>query len=246
VFRAAITSIYVVAFAITVEVREEWQEMNDTGDVAGVDGCAAGWIVATSNDVVVLPNLRVEQFGLVGVDMPIGLLDGPPRACDVAARKYLGPARSSVFPAPPRAALACTDYTSALAVARAATGRGISKQTYNIMQKVAELDDLIAINHVASKRECDLIEVHPECTFKMLNDDCNLPSKKSIDGKLMRRRLLTEHFDIPLHAPKGASIDDLLDAYAVLWSAQRFRRGEHRVFGDGQRDSRGIEMRIVC
>ena len=215
--------------------------MNDAADMAGVDGCAAGWIVVTSNDVVVLPSLRVDQFGLVGVDMPIGLLDGPPRACDVAARKYLGPARSSVFPAPPRAALACADYPSALAVARAATGRGISKQTFNIMQKVAELDDLID-----SGTRCSLIEVHPECTFKMLNDDRNLPSKKTNDGRVMRRRLLAEHFDIPLHAPKGASIDDLLDAYAVLWSAQRFRRGEHRVFGDGQRDARDIEMRIVC
>lgn len=215
--------------------------MSDTDDIAGVDGCTAGWIVVSADDVVVLPVLRVERFGLVGIDMPMGLIDGSPRACDVAARKYLGPARSSVFPAPPRAAIACTDYQSALAAARAATGRGISKQTFNIMHKVAELDDLLD-----SGTPCSLIEVHPECTFKMLNADRNLPSKKTVDGLVIRRRLLTEHFDIPLHAPKGASIDDLLDAYAVLWSAQRFRRGEHRVFGDGQRDPRGIEMCIVC
>lgn len=215
--------------------------MNKADDVAGVDGCTAGWIVVSANDVVVLPTLRVERFGLVGIDMPIGLLDRSPRACDVAARKYLGPARSSVFPAPPRSALACTDYPSALAAAHAATGRGISKQTFNIMRKVAELDDLID-----SRARGSVVEVHPECTFKMLNDDCNLPSKKTVDGQVMRRRLLADHFDIPLHAPKGASIDDLLDAYAVLWSAQRFRRGEHRVFGDGHCDSRGIEMHIVC
>jgi hypothetical protein len=41
-------------------------------------------------------------------------------------------------------------------------------------------------------------------------------------------------------------VDDVLDAYAVLWSVERFLRNEHRVFGDGSRDSRGIEMRIVC
>jgi hypothetical protein len=38
----------------------------------------------------------------------------------------------------------------------------------------------------------------------------------------------------------------MLDAYAVLWSVRRFERGQHTVFGDGQRDARGIEMRIVC
>jgi predicted RNase H-like nuclease len=216
-------------------------EMNDADDIAGIDGCKAGWIVATARAVVVVEQLRLEAFALVGIDMPIGLVDGPPRSCDLAARKYLERAGSSVFPAPPRAALAHTDYRSALAAARDATGRGISKQTFNIMPKVAELDRLID-----SENQQRIIEVHPECSFKSLNGDESLPSKKSDEGQKIRRQLLVDHFAIPSTPPKGAALDDMLDAYAVLWSVMRFQRGDHRVFGDGERDARGIEMRIVC
>ncbi len=215
--------------------------MHPPDDIAGIDGCKAGWIVATFRDVFVIPRFNCEQFIRVGIDIPIGLSDGPPRACDREARRYLGSARSSVFPAPPRAALTCTDYRSALDTSRAATGRGISKQTFNIMPKVAEVDGLID-----PARPDRVVEVHPECTFKMLNDERSLPSKKTAEGQLLRRRLLAEHFDIPTGAPAGASLDDLLDAYAVLLSIIRFTHRTHRTFGDGERDSRGIEMRIVC
>ncbi len=109
------------------------------------------------------------------------------------------------------------------------------------MPKVVELDRLIdPQNHEF------VVEVHPECTFRMLNDDRSVPSKKTADGRAVRRRLLADHFDIPISAPPGAAIDDMLDAYAALWSVSRYQRNEHRVFGDGSRDPRGIEMRIVC
>ena len=215
--------------------------MGDIKHAVGIDGCKAGWIIASIDRVNVVPTLRLDEFELVGIDMPIGLVDGPPRACDIAARTFLGRAGSSVFPAPPRAALPHTDYRDALAAARSAIGRGISKQTFNIMPKIAELDSLVdpANQHM-------IVEVHPECAFKTLNDGEGLPSKKTTAGQDLRRRLLAEHFDLPMAAPRGAAIDDLLDAYAVLWSAQRYQRGVHRQFGDGQRDPRGIEMRIVC
>jgi predicted RNase H-like nuclease len=215
--------------------------MGDMQTTVGIDGCAAGWIIASVDRVVVVPKLRLGEFELVGIDMPIGLVDGPPRACDIAARKFLGRAGSSVFPAPPRAALAHSDYRAALAVARSATGRGISKQTFNLMPKIAELDQLINPTN-----QHMIVEVHPECTFKMLNEGEGLPSKKIAAGQDLRRHLLADQFDIPAKPPRGAAVDDLLDAYAVLWSAQRYRRGVHQLFGDGQCDERGIEMRIVC
>jgi predicted RNase H-like nuclease len=80
----------------------------------------------------------------------------------------------------------------------------------------------------------------------MLNHGEGLPSKKTPAGQDLRRRLLADHFDVPAKPPRGAAVDDLLDAYAVLWSAQRYRRGLHQQFGDGTCDERGIEMRIVC
>lgn len=215
--------------------------MGDMGDTVGIDGCAAGWIIASVDRVIVVPTLRLDEFELIGIDMPIGLVDGTRRACDIAARMFLGRAGSSIFPAPPRAALGYTDYRTALAVARSATGRGISKQTFNIMQKVAELDRLIDPTN-----QHTIVEVHPECAFKTLNHGEGLPPKKTVAGQVLRRRVLADHFDVPDKAPRGAAIDDLLDAYAVLWSVQRFRNGVHRQFGDGQCDERGIEMRIVC
>ena len=198
-------------------------------------------MVATLDGVFVLPRLSLQGLVRVGIDMPIGLIDGPQRECDRQAREYLTTARSSVFPSPPRAALTCADYQSALAAARAATGRGISRQTFNIMAKVAELDRLID-----PQQQGRVVEVHPECTFRMLNGERSLPSKKTIEGRSVRRHLLADHFDIPLRPPRGAAMDDMLDAYAVLWSVGRYQRNEHRVFGDGSRDTRGIEMRIVC
>ena len=215
--------------------------MDREGDTVGIDACRSGWIIASVAGAVVTPSLSLDRFGCIGVDMPIGLSDDAPRQCDVEARRYLGRAGSSVFPAPPRAALGRATYADALEAARAATGRGISRQTYNIMAKVAELDAVIGPDDADR-----IVEVHPECSFALLNGGVPLPSKKTADGRELRRNLLAAHFDIPSHAPRGAAIDDLLDAYAVLWSTQRFGRGEHRLFGDGRRDERGIEMRIVC
>ncbi len=215
--------------------------MHDIHNIAGIDGCAAGWVIATLDTAFVLPTLRLDRFKRVGVDMPIGLIDGPSRACDIAARRYLGRAGSSVFPAPPRAALHCTNYRDALAAARSATGRGISKQTFNIMAKVAELDRFIDETNRSS-----VLEVHPECSFKMLNAGDSLPTKKTIAGQDLRRRLLVDHFDLPAAAPSGAAMHDVLDAYAVLWSVRRFELGQHTSFGDGRLDVRGIEMRIIC
>jgi predicted RNase H-like nuclease len=214
--------------------------MGDMPSTVGIDGCAAGWIIASVDRVVVIPELHLDEFDLVGVDMPIGLVDGPRRACDIAARKFLGRAGSSVFPAPPRSALAHADYRAALTAARTATGRGISKQTFNLMPKIGELDRLISPTN-----QHMIVEVHPECAFKILNEDEDLPSKKTAAGQDLRQRLLAAHFDVPVKPPPGAAVDDLLDAYAVLWSAQRYRRGVHQHFGDGQCDERGIEMRIV-
>jgi hypothetical protein len=88
--------------------------------LAGVDACRAGWVVALAggtgsgggafDDVEVqVVATFAEVLGLgaatVAVDIPIGLPDAGPRVCDVAARRLLGPRRSSVFPAPVRAAL---------------------------------------------------------------------------------------------------------------------------------------------
>jgi hypothetical protein len=37
----------------------------------------------------------------------------------------------------------------------------------------------------------------------------------------------------------------VLDACAVLWSAERFARGDHVTLGDGSVDALGLPMRIL-
>src|SRR3954447_19129037 len=215
--------------------------MCDEDGLAGIDGCRAGWLVATTGGIRVTARLDLDDVTLAVVDMPMGLSDGAPRVCDVAARKFLGRGGSSVFPAPPRAILNCVDYAAALDVARSTTGRGISRQTFHISAKVAEVDRLIR-----SGVSCRLVEVHPECSFRVLNSGEALPPKKTVAGLGKRRQLLAEHFDVPTTAPPGAAVHDMLDAYAVLWTTMRFASNEHQVFGDGQVDERGIAMCIVC
>jgi len=215
--------------------------MLDEDRVAGIDGCSSGWLIATTTGVCVSAALDLTDLALAGIDMPIGLSDGAPRACDIAARKFLGRGGSSVFPAPPRAILHCADYRTALDLARTTTGRGISKQTFNITAKVAEVDCL-----VGAGGGCRIVEVHPECSFRALNSGEVLPSKKTAAGQDIRRRLLAQHFDLPTKAPRGAALHDMLDAYAVLWSTMRLERNEHQLFGDGHLDERGISMFIVC
>src|SRR5713226_131348 len=96
-------------------------------NIAGINGCKAGWFCIfeelpsgqlASKTFTTIEELakHIEQLDVVAIDVPIGLTDSGPRACDVAARKMLGGKRaSSVFPAPVRAALAATTYAEACA-----------------------------------------------------------------------------------------------------------------------------------
>src|SRR5829696_5399237 len=100
---------------------------------------------------------------MVGIDMPIGLSDDGVRACDVAARRLLGPAGSTVFPAPVRAVLATDDYAEARALSRAATDppRVPSAQAFQLVRSIRALDD--ALGDPPSDR---VVEVHPELAFR--------------------------------------------------------------------------------
>ncbi|MBO0734551.1 MAG: DUF429 domain-containing protein, partial [Methylocapsa sp.] len=89
--------------------------------IAGVDGCRKGrWIVVTAGHES-LDNATVSMFettaelisklaprSIIAIDMPIGL---PERAVrggrdpDWAAREFLGPRRTSIFPVPSRRAV---------------------------------------------------------------------------------------------------------------------------------------------
>ena len=142
--------------------------------VGGMDGCRHGWVmvvtsaedggasvVSVVSDVKeALALLDAGQLTAVALDVPIGLPESGPRTCDVAARRLLGPRRSSVFPAPPRCTLGSATYQEACCRSLAACGKAVSRQTFAIMGKVEALDHLMT-----PERQDSLIEVHPEVSF---------------------------------------------------------------------------------
>ena len=173
--------------------------------------------------------------------MPIGLPDEWWRAADAEARRFLGGGRAStVFPTPPRPLLHETDHGAANALSRRLFGRGLPRQSFHLLPRLRELDDL-----ARTQGEDRLLEVHPECSFRALAGTA-LPSKHTLEGRLARQRLLGPLFGDLIDArPRGAQVDDVLDAFAVLWSVERFLRAEHIAHGDGARDRYGLPMRIV-
>ncbi len=233
--------------------------------VAGLDGCRAGWLLATGRvspgrrggpmlrDVEVevvatfaeaLARVLDGSIAAMGVDMPIGLQDAGPRRADQAARRRLGPRRSSVFPTPVRAALHAPDYAEALARSRAVDGRGLSKQAFHLLPRMAEVDAAMT-----PERQGRVFECHPETVFSRLGDGPLTLTKHTRDGLDLRRELLQPWFaeDVRslLPPPAGAKADDVLDALAVAVTAWRFTIGDVEHLGDGELDARGLRMEIV-
>jgi predicted RNase H-like nuclease len=217
--------------------------------VLGVDGWRGAWVGALldgrSVTLLALPDvaavLAVPDVELIAIDMPIGLSADGPRACDIAARRLLGRARSSVFPAPLRAVLGCANYADACAVSRTASGKALSVQAWNLVPAIRALDaalDDVPPGHV--------LEVHPELAFRALDDRVEAP-KASARGLAQRVRALQPAMDVLdalSAAPPGVPAVDALDACAAAWSAARLARGEGECVGDGAVDGRGRPMRI--
>jgi predicted RNase H-like nuclease len=213
--------------------------------VAGVDGCRGGWLVADDEGIAVVPSfgaVMARDYDVVGVDMPIGLPDGWFRAADRDARRFLGPRRSSVFPVPPRPLLDATSWDEANITSRTRYGQGVPRQTWHLFPKLREVDA-----SVTPADEDRVLEISPECAFVVMTGE-PLPPKRTALGRHARIDAVQAAFGqgVALGPVRGAAPDDVLDAHAVRWSALRFARGLHRSFGDGERDGRGLLMRIIA
>ena len=231
----------------------------------GVDGCRGGWVIAGSDDSLsrltftVVDDLadlfaRVDAGSVgIAIDIPIGLKDDGPRACDLAARRLLGrPRGSSVFPAPCRGALTATTYRRACAASRRALGVALSIECFNIVPKIREVDRLMT-----PARQAFVREVHPELVFALLAGGGRglAPPKRTAEGERLRRRLLRRvapRFDPAAVrrrlGPSRVARDDIVDAVACLVAARRIHRGEAHVLPEGTvpRDARGLRMEIIA
>ena len=199
-------------------------------DPAGFGGAHVAPTVAA---LVALVEGRLgERLACVGVDIPIGAIDGPRRQADVAARAFVGVRRSSVFWTPHRAALECADQASANRHLGAIGMPKVSAQGWNLVARIREVAALAATDE-------RVVEVFPEASFRAMAGRDLLHAKRSAAGALDRLALLaaTEPSlvlpsDPAALGPAGAvALDDLFDAAAAGWSAWRVVRGEALALG---------------
>ncbi|MCP4085678.1 MAG: DUF429 domain-containing protein [Actinomycetia bacterium] len=206
--------------------------------VLGIDAAGKhGWVGAIVDDrgfvaahVGALNELITwaEPVATVGVDIPIGNLPEGGRAADTVARGFIGLRRSSVFNAPPVAELRQDSFDE---TNRQLAERGqpkMSRQTWALLLKVEEAEAL-------ASSDDRLIEVHPEVSFRAMTDrDLEWP-KKSWNGQMLRRRLLTDAGIVlpdQLDSAGVIPVDDVLDAAAAAWSARRHAQGQARALPD--------------
>ena len=226
--------------------------------VAGIDGCSGGWVVVTApadnqggtsvervtDLTTVIHRLDSGDLAAVGIDIPIGLPDTGSRRCDVEARKMIGPRRSSVFPAPIRPVLGAETYEGALAKCRGVSEKGLSRQGFAILPKIAEVDRLMTPD-----RQRNLVEVHPEVCFTVLAGRPMSHHKATPEGRAERLAVLRGVFsDIDaLAVPRllGTQPDDILDAFVAVWTAQRWFARTHLRLG-GDLDARGLRMEMIA
>lgn len=214
--------------------------------VAGVDGCRAGWVVVHDGAAFVCDDFvtvldALPDDTVVAVDIPIGLADHYQvggRECDRSARARLGRVRgTSVFPAPPRPALAARSLEQARELGWPAT-----KQALNIAAKIDQVDRVMT---PALQRR--VFEVHPELSFAELNAGRVLLSKKRRRTGRDERWSLLERAGVPTPARPhaGEAEDDLLDACAAAWSARRIAQGDDQLLPITPLcDARGLRMEI--
>ena len=139
--------------------------------------------------------------------------------------------------------LACNTHREACALGRRIHGKGISIQTWGILPKIREVDA-----HITPADQSRAREGHPEVSFALMNGGRALTERKSTRaGRDARLRLLEPHFpSIRNEVEKRRAFrGDVIDAFAMLWTARRLRDGLTRALPESPVcDSRGLGMQI--
>ena len=231
----------------------------------GIDGCKDGWFCVTLNDTsdwsfCVIEDAKslyefVKHANSVLIDIPIGLLDKgtEERQCDKECRRFLRPKRSSsVFPAPARQTLQASSYEKAQLINRKSNGRGLSQQSWAIVPKIRDIDNLLSSN---SSLQGIVRECHPELCFWALNGKAAMQfNKRKEEGKQERLAVLSKYFN-PCHELfKQASFeylrrqvahDDIIDAMVCAVTAMHGFNNYSTVPHLPVRDAHGLAIEMV-
>ena len=194
-------------------------------NIYGIDGCKSGWVIAhyiNNNEpklsiVKSLADFSFHNNAHIIIDMPVFFpesIEDYPRKRDILAKKKLGRCHSRVFYAPVKSWLR-KDYAMINDICDEHAKPKLSKQSFNLFKTILDVQSFIDSNP-----NYHIEESHPELVFQYLNNGTPLESKKSPSGQRKRINLLNESLpnlaciNIQL---KGCSIDDILDAMAMVW-----------------------------
>jgi len=264
-------------------------EREPGGRVAvGVDATPNGWVAVRMRD---REYRRVDHYAdddatesafrdlwadhadadVVLVDVPIGLPeDVAARAPEREARALLGPRSSSVFNVPIRPILDVDSYADAneRQKERERDGRGLMKQTYNIVPRIREVDELLGASDVAATQDV-VRESHPEVCFWALDDETPMAYSKTAQPAAAHWErvgvLAALHANDPVHDDEDAfhdaladaggalvdwhdpqlSNDDLLDAFALAATASTLTGDFRTLPEDPIEDADGRRMEMV-
>jgi predicted RNase H-like nuclease len=186
--------------------------------VAGIDGTKGGWVAIVLDDGKVVADhllhpieTRFEELAdveILAIDVPVGF---GPRAADAAARAYLAGAASTVFTTPAREVLEVPF----------GPGLGVSAQAHAIGARILHVTRL-------AEEDDRIHEVHPEVSFRAMNGGTPLRHRKKAAGGALERLALLERQGIVLGSlgeSAFAPLDDVLDAAAAAWTANRIALG---------------------
>ncbi len=200
--------------------------------VAGLDGFKEKWLAVVLDDGAFAEACvfatAAEAFdeltdcAAIGIDVPIGLPDRPPRQADREARRAVGRRWQSVFYTCSRAVTEQPTHPDAIALARARGEAAPSAQAFGLFAKILAVETLLASCPQA-------FEVHPEVSFAALHGQPLSAGKRTWNGAHLRRDLLRRAgIDLPdeLSTAGLAPADDVLDAAAAAWTARRKAAGQ--------------------
>ncbi len=213
--------------------------MTKSTDLIGVDGTSSGWVasIGKSKNRYLSSIKFFEELGdllslypesVIVIDMPIELnKKNYLRKCDVLAKKYLGKNfQSSIFIPPLKSILECTTYQDANKLSKKIAGKGLSKQSWYLKNKICAVRELAKVSN-------NIYEGHPECSFKMLKNEALKAKKKSVSGIFERLELLKkaglDPLSVDLHLDNNSTtkIDDVLDSMVLFITALRIYEGNY-------------------
>ena len=227
----------------------------------GVDGFINGWCCSSFNEEMIIsikPAVETifidDKFVRILIDIPIGLSSIKfKRKIDYDLRKLLPKGRkNSVFNAPSRISVYSKNYHEAKMNELCTNGKSISIQSWNISNKIKEVDEFLCLN----PKFLNLVhESHPELCFYYLNQKTPLScNKKTNEGIKERIEILSRYYknshevlyeSFNKYKKHGLKKDDIADAMALSISAKNWvNNGKRTIEHHPKIDEKGIPIGI--